>query len=76
MLPHSSVATHVLVIVRSWGQIPPTDTSVKLTSGAESQLSVAVADLVFGGNVLAVHCIVTFAGQVMPGTVVSVTMMT
>ena len=60
MLPHSSVATHVLVIVRARGPIPPTDTSVKLTSGAESQLSVAVG-VVHAG--VAEHSIVEGPGK-------------
>lgn len=64
------------MIVRSCGQSPPTDTSVKFTSGAGSQLSVAVADPVFGGNVLAVHSMVTLGGQEITGAVSSVTMIT
>ena len=41
-LPQSSAATHVRVIVRSWGQEPATVTSLKVNVAAASQLSVAV----------------------------------
>ena len=62
-LPQSSVAVQVLVIVLSWGQAPPTLTSLKMTVGVASQLSLAVGLPVFAGNVLAVHSIVTFGGH-------------
>jgi hypothetical protein len=63
VLPQKSVAVHVLVIVYSWGQDPATVTSLKLTTGAEKQLSVAVVVPVFEGSVLSVHSIVTFAAH-------------
>lgn len=54
VLPHPSVADHVLVIVRSCGQAPATVTSLKVIPGVE-QISVAEADPVLAGSVLAVH---------------------
>jgi hypothetical protein len=54
-LPQSSIAFQVLVIVISWGQIPPTVTSVKVGMTLASQLSVAVADPVVAGAVLVLH---------------------
>ena len=45
--------------------------SVNVTTGASSQLSVAVAEPVLAGKVLAVHCMVTLAGHVMTGGVSS-----
>ena len=56
----------------SFGHEPLVVTSAKFKVGTP-QLSVAVADPVFGGSVLAVHCIVTFAGQVMVGSCASFT---
>ena len=50
-------------------------TSLKVTVGAPSQLSVAVAEPVFAGKVLAEHWIVTFAGHVIAGGVLSSTKM-
>jgi hypothetical protein len=73
-LPQSSVAVHVLVIVNSWGQAPPMMASVKLMVGVRSQ-SVAVADPVLAGAVLALHSMVTFGGQVMAGATLSSTTM-
>ena len=46
-------------------------TSLGIIVSAISQSSVAVAVPVFAGNVLAEHEIVTFAGQVITGEVVS-----
>jgi hypothetical protein len=46
-----------------------------LIIGVPSQLSVAVAVPVFAGKVLAVHCMVTFAGHDITGAVLSSTMM-
>jgi hypothetical protein len=75
-LPQSSVALHVLVMVYSCGQAPPTVTSVEVMVGVASQLSVAVAvPLAPPGAVLAEHCIVRFAGQVIAGGVLSSTKM-
>ena len=71
--PQSSVALQVRVIVLSCAQAPATVTSVKVTSGVPSQLSVAVAEPVLAGNVLAVHWMVTFAGQVTTGATLSST---
>jgi hypothetical protein len=74
-LPQSSVASHVRVIVLSCGHPPATVASVKVTVGDVSQLSVAVAIPVLAGAVLAVHNMVTFAGQDMDGATLSSTMM-
>ena len=65
-LPQSSVANQVLVIVYSCGHAPPTVTSLEVIFGVGSQ-SVAVADPVLIGSELAVHSMVTFAGQDMAG---------
>ena len=74
MLPQSSVAFHVLVIVYSCGQVgEATVTSLNVIVGIASQLSVAVALPVFEGKVLAVHSIVVFAGHVIIGAVLSST---
>ena len=55
-LPQSSLAVHVLVIVYSCGQAPPTVTSDEVMVGVPSQASVAVAvPLAPPGAVLAVH---------------------
>jgi len=75
VLPQSSVALQVRVIVRSCGQVPATVASVKVISGTASQLSVAVAVPVLAGNVLAVHWIVILAGQVITGPTLSSTNM-
>ena len=72
VFPHPSVEDHVLVIVLSWGHPPATVASVYVNTGVE-QLSEVVAVPVFAGNVLAVHCIVTFAGHVIEGGVESST---
>src|SRR4030095_8973007 len=50
-------------------------TSLNVMAGVLSQLSVAVALPVFAGNVLAVHSIVIFGGQVMIGAWLSSTEM-
>jgi hypothetical protein len=70
-LPQSSVAIQVRVIVLSWGHAPGAATSLKVRDAVASQLSVAVATPVLAGKVLAVHSIVTLAGQVMTGGVLS-----
>lgn len=72
-LPQSSVATHVRVMVLSCGQDAPVVISVKVISGAGSQLSVAVAVPVAGGKVLAVQAMVMFGGHVITGGVSSCT---
>jgi hypothetical protein len=74
ILPQSSVAFQVLVMVYSCGHVgEATVTSLKVTVGIASQLSVAVAVPVFAGNVLAVHSIVVLAGHVIIGAVLSST---
>lgn len=65
-LPQASVAVHVLLIVYSCGQAPPTVTSLEVIFGVGSQ-SVAVADPVLSGSELAVHSMVILAGQVITG---------
>ena len=77
LLPQASVAVQVRLMVYSCGQtIEAVVTSLKVTTGAGSQLSVAVAFPVLAGNVLAVHSMVIFAGQsVMTGAVLSSTTM-
>lgn len=74
-LPQSSVVTHVRVIVLSCGHAPPRVTSLKVTVGVASQLSEDDAVPVFAGNVLAVHCMVTFGGHVIEGATLSSTTM-
>jgi hypothetical protein len=64
VLPQSSNACHVRVIVLSCGQAPATVTSLKVKEIDKSQLSVAVGVPVFAGSVLAEHCTVVLAGQV------------
>ena len=74
LLPHASVAVQVLVIEYSCGHPPATVASLKVTTGAVSQLSVAVARPVLPGAVLSSHSIVVLAGQeVITGAVVSST---
>jgi hypothetical protein len=72
VFPHASVVFQVRMIVFSWGQEPGVITSVDVIKNVE-QLSVADAVPVVAGSVLAVHSIVTFAGQVVCGEVVSST---
>jgi len=67
VLPQSSVASHVRVIVLSCGHAPAVVTSEKVMVAEASQLSVAVAVPVLAGNVLAVQRTVTLAGQVIAG---------
>lgn len=66
-LPQASVAVQVLVIVNSCGQLPLAVASLKVTRGAPSQLSVAVADPVAAGKVFVPHSMVTFEGHVIAG---------
>jgi hypothetical protein len=72
--PQSSKARHVRVIVNSWGHAPAAVTSLEDIVGVVSQLSVAVAVPVAPGAVLVLHWTVTFAGQVMTGTMLSRTL--
>ena len=58
-------------MVYACGQDPATVTFEEVMIGLPSQLSVAVAVPVVAGNVLDVQSMVTFAGQVISGTVVS-----
>jgi hypothetical protein len=74
-LPQSSVAVHVRVIVDSCGHVPPAVTSENVMVGALSHASVAVANPVFAGRVLALHSIVILAGQRIIGGVLSFTTM-
>src|SRR5262245_52614704 len=71
VLPQSSAATHVRVIVRSCGHEPATVTSLNVNVAVASQLSVAVGLPVLAGAVLALHCTVVFGGQVITGGVLS-----
>src|SRR5688572_31323309 len=72
VLPQSSVADHILLIVYSWGQGPPAVISVNPIVGIKSHRSVAVAVPVFAGAVLSVQLMVTFCGHVIVGAVSSV----
>jgi hypothetical protein len=74
-LLQSSVTLHVRVIVYAWAHAPAVVTSVYVTVGVGSQVSVPVAEPVLAGKVLAVHWIVTLGGQVMAGGVLSSTVM-
>jgi hypothetical protein len=56
--------------------MPATVTSLKPIIGLAVQLSVAVAEPVFAGSVLAVQEIVVFGGHVMAGAWLSSTKMT
>jgi len=73
--PQSSVAVHVRVIFMPEGQLPEAVTSLKMTKGAVSQLSLAVAVPVLAGNVLPLHAMVTFGGHTMEGGTLSSTKM-
>src|SRR6187402_704065 len=73
LLPHASVAIHVLAIVNSCGHAPGVTTSLKVTIASGSQLSVALANPVLSGEVDSVHSIVASAGQTIDGGVVSCT---
>ena len=72
---HASVATHLLVIIYSCGQLPATVTSLELTVGIGSQLSVAVAIPVKAGAVPVVQSMMVSAGHVITGLMVSCTVM-
>ena len=73
LLPHESVAVQVLLMVYAWGHAPSVVTSSKVTTGAISQPSVALAIPVLSGDVESVHSMVTSAGQVISGAVISCT---
>ena len=70
-LPQSSVAVQVRVMVDALAQEPVPTLSLAETTGAGSQLSVAVALPVPETAVEASHSTVTFAGHVMTGAVES-----
>jgi len=74
VFPHASVVFQVRMIVFSCGQEPFTITSVEVIKKVE-QLSVADAEPVLAGSVLAEHSIVTFTGHVVCGDVLSSTVM-
>jgi hypothetical protein len=75
-LPQSSVDFHALVMVYFCGHDPATVASVKVIVGVTSQLSLEDGDPVLAGSVLAVHCTVTLAGQVIVGAILSTTVTT
>ena len=60
-------------MVNSCEQLPGADASLKVTRGAPSQLSVAVAVPVAAGKVFVPHSMVTFEGHVIPGARLSST---
>lgn len=64
------------VMVYSCGQDPLTLTSLNVIDGDGEQLSVAVAEPVFTGSVLAVHSMVISVGQDITGAAESFTVMT
>jgi hypothetical protein len=69
--PQLSVAFQVRVTTWLPGQLPKTSVSLKVITGAGSQLSVAVALPVVPGVTGSWQLIVTFAGQVITGGVIS-----
>ena len=71
LLPQASVAVQVLVMMLSSGQVPGALTSLSVMTGLGSQLSVAVATPVFAELGSSSHSMVTSAGQVICGGVVS-----
>jgi len=73
IFPQSSADVHVLVIIKACGQDPVMMTSVDVMVGDRSQLSMLVAFPVLAGSELAVHSIVTSAGQEMAGPTLSTT---
>src|SRR6188508_1723887 len=72
-LPHASVVVHDLVIVYACGHAPSVVTSLYVTAGAGSQLSVALAIPVLSGDVDSSHSMVTSTGHVIDGGVESST---
>ncbi len=65
----------VRVIVNSCGHAPGVTRSVNVTTGLGSQLSVQLAEPVLAGSVGTSHSIVTSAGHVITGGVLSTTEM-
>src|SRR5687768_2175261 len=75
LLPAQSVAVQVRVMTEVLGQAPGAVLSVKVITGAGSQLSVAVALPVTLGSLGVLHWTVASAGQLITGAVVSTTLM-
>jgi hypothetical protein len=75
LFPQSSVAVQVRVMVNSCGQVPPATLSEKVTAGAGSQLSLAVAVPVTAGLVPLPQSTLMGAGQLITGAVLSCTEM-
>jgi hypothetical protein len=71
LLPQASVAIHVRVSEYPAMHPPLIVASAYVTTGDGSHASEPVANPVLAGNVLAVQVIVTLAGQVMAGAVLS-----
>ena len=76
LLPQTSVAVHVRVIVDSFAHAPAAVESAKVIAGAASQLSVAVAEPVAAGLLSSLHSTDASAGTVRTGAVLSITVMT
>jgi hypothetical protein len=74
-LPQASVAVQVRVMTDAPAQVPEATLSDDVTPGALSQSSVAVAVPVYAAAVEASHSTVTFAGHVMTGAPLSMTIM-
>src|SRR5438128_5569922 len=75
LLPAQSVAVQVRMMTLVLGQTPGTLLSLWVTTGAGSQLSVAVALPVAIGSLEVLHWTVASGGQVITGAVVSTTLM-
>src|SRR5687768_18524318 len=75
LLPAQSVAVQVRVMTEVLGQAPGAVLSVKVITGAGSQLSVAVALPVTLGSLGVLHWTVASGGQLITGAVVSTTLM-
>ena len=73
LLPQSSVAVQVRVMLDAPAQLPAAMLSDKAMTGVLVQLSVAVAEPVSAAAVEASHSRVTLAGQEMSGAMLSVT---
>jgi len=62
VLPQASVAVHVRVMTHAFSQSPDSTSSVKLTTGLGSHVSVEVACPVLAGWLDSSHSMVTSAG--------------
>ena len=71
LLPQSSVAVHVRLIVYSCGHAPAMVTSPRTTNKVASHASLVVGIPVVAGSVLAEQEMVTFAGHVITGLMLS-----